>query len=65
MEHFIAEQGSINSGPDIPNPIFSLFPLTVTCLHLLKDIAIMEFVMLWSVLPNLTFSDVDSCKNIN
>lgn len=25
MKHFIAEQGGLNSGPDILNPIFSLY----------------------------------------
>lgn len=44
MEHFISQLGSINSGLDIPNPIFSLFPFTVTYPHVLKDIDMAEVV---------------------
>lgn len=41
--------------PRHPKSYFLSLSLTVMCLHLLKDIDIMEFVMLCSVLPNLTF----------
>lgn len=37
--------------PRHPKSYFLCLSLTVTCLHLLKDIDIMEFVMLWSIEP--------------